>query len=392
MRLVIDHALLIDGTGATPIQDAVVQAVEGRIVYAGPRAQAPDLSDVAVFDAEGAVVMPGLIDTHVHLSAEPVSDFEGYMRALTEAESEETSIRNAKRALAGGVTSVRDLGGKGDSVLRAAARLRGGGEGAAARVIAAGTWLTKPGGHCHYAAREIHGPDDARKAVLEQFEAGARCIKVVATGGVLSSSTTATEQALDDETLEAVVGTARELGARVAAHAIGKGGIEAALRAGVDSIEHGCYVGDVDRQPFLDNPTWLVPTFSAPDGICRAEGMHEYAVAKAEQVTAAHMRGFADAVADGVRIACGTDAGTPANPIGEIWRELELMADRGLPLDRVFASATREAAQLLGVGDIGTLEVGHHCDALILEPGANPLETAAAYRQIATVIFAGEVV
>jgi imidazolonepropionase-like amidohydrolase len=196
---------------------------------------------------------------------------------------------------------------------------------------------------------------------------------------------------LDDETLEAVVSASRELGLRVAAHAIGQGGIEAALRAGVDSIEHGCYVGDVDRQLFLDNPTWLVPTFSAPDGICRAEGIHEYAVAKAEQVTKAHMRGFADAVADGVRIACGTDAGTPANPIGEIWRELELMAERGLPLDRVLASATREAAQLLGVGDIGTLEVGHRCDALVLEAGADPLESADAYRRVAKVVFDGEV-
>lgn len=392
MRLVIDHATLLDGTGRAPLADAVIQAVDGRIVFAGPRAQAPDLAEVQIIDALGAIVMPGLIDTHVHLCAEPVSDFEGYMRALTRTESEETSIRNAKLALRGGVTTVRDLGGKGDSVLKAAARLRGGGEGPAARVISAGTWLTKPGGHCHYAAREIDGRDDAILAVKEQHEAGARCIKVVATGGVLSSSTTATEQALDDDTLRGIVETARALGLRVAAHAIGPGGIEASLRAGVDSIEHGCYVGEVDRQGFIDNPTWLVPTFSAPDGICRAEGMNEYAVTKAEQVTMAHIAGFSKAVEDGVRIACGTDAGTPANPIGEVWRELQLMAERGLPLDRVFASATREAAQLLGVGGIGTLEVGHRCDALVLEPGANPLESASAYREIATVIFDGEVV
>jgi imidazolonepropionase-like amidohydrolase len=109
MRLVIDHALLIDGTGGPAIGDAVVQAVEGRIVFAGPRDQAPPMEDVAILDVEGSVVIPGLIDTHVHLSSEPVSDFEGYMRALTEAESEEASIRNAKKALAGGVTTVRNL-------------------------------------------------------------------------------------------------------------------------------------------------------------------------------------------------------------------------------------------------------------------------------------------
>lgn len=350
------------------------------------------MADVALFDAEGAVVIPGLIDVHVHLCSEPVSDFEGYMRALTEADAEEAAVRNAKRALAGGVTTVRDLGGKGFSVLRAATRLRGGGEGPAARIVAAGTWLTRPGGHCHYAAREIDGLEDAIAAVHEQRDAGATCVKVVATGGVLSSSTTATEQALDDKTLLGIVETAHGLGMRVAAHAIGASGIEACLRAGVDSIEHGCYVGDVDRQLFIDNPTWLVPTFSAPDGICRAEGMSEYAVEKAQEVTLAHIDGFAAAVADGVRIACGTDAGTPANPIGEIWRELELLAARGLPLDRVLASATREAAQLLGMGEIGTLEVGKFCDALILAPGADPLQDAAAYREISVVIKDGEVV
>lgn len=378
-------ARILNGTGRSAIDDGVLIVQDGVIRFIGPRDEAPSVGETQILDAEGRWLIPGLIDCHVHLGSDAWADFEGEMRAQTLEQATEAAVRNARAALANGITAVRDLGGRGDSVQQATRLLMA---EPAPRIVAAGTWLTRPKGHVHYAGREIDGVDDSIAAVREQFEAGARCIKVVATGGVLSKGMSATVPALDDETLRAIVGTARSLGLKVAAHAIGAQGIEACLRAGVDSIEHGNEVGDVDRSLFHSRPTFLVPTFAAPDGICRCEGIPEFARKKAEEIIPRSVEGFRAAIADGVRIACGSDAGTPDNPVGAIARELQLMHEYGLPLDRVLQSATSEAAALLGLGDAGTLEVGKRADAVLLE--ADPMQDVGAYSKVAGVILNGE--
>lgn len=383
-RLVIDRARIIDATGSDVVDDGALISIDGKISYVGPRDQAPSVSNAQIVDAEGRWLIPGLIDCHVHLGADAWADFEGEMRRQTVEDAIEVGIKNAKIALANGITAVRDLGGKGDSVPRIADSLRG---SEAPRILSAGTWLTRPKGHVHYAGREIDGAEDAIKAVHEQHAAGARCIKVVATGGVLSSGMTATVVALDDETLEAIVNAAGDLGMKVAAHAIGAAGIEAALRAGVDSIEHGNETSAVDRALFFKKPAWLVPTFAAPDGICRCAGIPDFAKKKADEVIPGSVVSFQAAIADGVAIACGSDAGTPDNPVGAIARELELMNGYGLSLMRTLQSATYEAAKLCGFGDAGTLESGKRADMVLLE--GDPLQEVGAYSKVAKVFLRG---
>ncbi len=383
-RLVIHSARILDGTGRDAIDDGVLVADDGRIVYVGPREGSPNVPRTEIVDAGGATLIPGLIDVHVHLTADAWDDFEGEMRAQTVEQAVEIGIRNAQAALRAGITSVRDLGGKADSVLQVARRVQG---TLACRIVASGTWLTRPGGHCHYAAREVTSAADGAVAVQEQHDAGARTIKIVATGGVLSSGMSATVPAFDDDTLNAIVDRARALGMRIAAHAIGAAGIDACLRAGVDSIEHGSESSDVDRGLYMKQPTWLVPTFNALTGICACEAIPGYARDKAESLKPSVVRSFALAVEDGVRIAAGTDAGTPANPIGELWRELASFVEHGLPPMRALQAATSSAAQLLGLGDVGTLEEGKRADAVLLE--GDPLTDVSAYQRVREVWLDG---
>lgn len=387
--LVIRGARLVDGTGGPPVDDAVLIAVDGRIAYAGPVQGAPDAGGETV-DARGRTLIPGLIDCHVHLCFDASPDFEGFATGLSLEGAREMCARNARRALDAGITTVRDLGGIGSSTIDAA-RAQRGGEWTGARILTAGEVLTVPGGHVHFIGHEISTADEMTKAVASLHDAGADLIKVVATGGVLTKGSSAQESAFTQEALDACVAEAHARGMRVAAHAIGAEGIEAALRAGVDSIEHGCFLTDAATDAMIGNPSWLVATLSAPDRISRGgDGVPEHARRKSEEVQVSHRASFGRAVASGARIASGTDAGTPYNTIGKLAYELRLMHECGMPLDRLLQSATTQGAALLGCGDLGTLEAGKIADCVLLD--GDPLADVGAYERVSTVVQGGRVV
>jgi imidazolonepropionase-like amidohydrolase len=260
-----------------------------------------------------------------------------------------------------------------------------------ARIITAGQVLTTPGGHVHFMGREISSVDEMVKAVQALYESGATAIKVVATGGVLTPGIDAQGSAFPPEQLEAAVEEAHRLGLRVAAHAIGAKGIAAAVDAGVDSIEHGCFLSDPVIGEMIANPTWLVVTLSAPDRIANGgSGVPQYAIDKSNEVMAAQRKSFARAVELGTRIASGTDAGTPYNAHGKLSYELSLMHGAGMPLERILTSATRDAAQLLGLGDLGTLEQDRIADFVLLD--GDPLSDIGAYARVALVAQNGRIV
>lgn len=389
--LVITGARIHTGASLGTIEDGVLAAEDGRIVYVGGREGARGLDQTpAAIDASGLTLIPGLIDCHVHLCFDGSPDFAGDADRLTPALAAERCVEAARRALEAGITTVRDLGGIGDTTITAA-KQQAAGAFRGARIITAGSVLTAPGGHAHFIGREISSADEMVKAVTDLHAQGARAIKLIATGGVLTPGIGAQQSAFPPEQLEAAVRGAHDLGMRVAAHAIGAEGIEAALSAGVDSIEHGCFLTDTAIATMLDNPSWLVATLSAPDRISRGgDGVPEYARAKSAEVQVSHRASFAKAVDAGVRIASGTDAGTPYNFHGGLSYELRLMHESGMPLDRVLTSATREAAQLLGFGELGTLEPDKVADAVLLD--GEPLEDVAAYERVAGVVQGGRLV
>lgn len=390
-ELLIRGARLHDGLGTPPIENGSLVARDGSIVYAGAAGGAPSPSDgAAVVDAGGRSLVPGLIDCHVHLCFDGVADFAREAAEMTPASAALKAARNARKALEAGITTVRDLGGHRFATIDVA-RARRAGLFEGPRILTAGEVLTITGGHAHFIGREVDTAEELVKAVRELVKAGADLVKIIATGGVLTPGIGAQRAAFTTDQLAAAVSEAHLAGRRVAAHAIGADGIVAALEAGVDSTEHGCFITDEALKLYAESGAWLVATLVAPERIAHGgEGVPEYAVAKSLEVGEAHRASFRRAVEAGVRIAAGTDAGTPFNPHGGLWRELRLMFEAGMPLDRLLRSATSEAAALCGLDDAGALVAGRTADAVLLD--GDPLTDVSAYERVAVVVQDGRVV
>lgn len=390
-RLVIRGTRLLDGRGSEPVDDAVLVAEGERISYAGPAAGAPAPgADATVIDAAGRSLAPGLIDCHVHLCFDGVADFAREAAEMNEASAALKAARNARLALEAGITTLRDLGGHKLAMIDVA-RAQAAGIIEGPRILAAGAALTITGGHGHFLGWEADSADELVKAVRTLVKAGADWIKIIATGGVLTPGIGAQRSQYSHEQLAAAIAEAHEAGKRVATHAIGAAGILKALRAGVDSVEHGCYLTEEAIKLLVENQAWLVGTLVAPERIMHGgEGVPEYAVRKSEEVSVAHRDSFRRAVEAGVRIASGTDAGTPFNPHGGLWRELRLMHEAGMPPEQLLVAATSEAAALLDLPDVGALEPGKVADLVLLD--GDPLEDVGAYERVALVAQAGRVV
>jgi imidazolonepropionase-like amidohydrolase len=355
---------VFDGTDAPVLRNASVTIENGRITSVGAAS-----ASARLIDAPDATLLPGLIDCHVHLtlSASP--------RWLEERDEPVPrtawkAAQAARRTLEAGFTTVRTLGGRQfiEILLRNAIH-----EGwmTGPRIVAAGYAVCMTGGHGWWIGRQADGPDDIRKAVREQLQAGADVVKFIATGGVMTQGVEpgATQLGLDE--LRAGVREAANAGKSTAAHAQGSIGIRNAIEAGVDSIEHGVYLDESLVQLMRERGTFLVPTLIAPVGIVRAgtaSGVPDWAVEKAQRVSGEHQRSFALAARAGVPIAFGTDAGTPQNPHGENARELELMVANGMTPRQALVAATSVAARLLRIDlDVGTIQPGKVADLLLVQ-------------------------
>jgi imidazolonepropionase-like amidohydrolase len=379
--LVLRAPRLLDGTGTPAVTDAALLVEGGRIAYAGPAAGLPEgAGRLPSLEFPGATLLPGLVDAHVHLVASGDPDLAAGL-PKTEAERTLAAVVNARRNLDRGVTLVRDLGAP-----RAEAVLVGRAveEGALAgpRVVAAGPAVTMTGGHIPYLGRVTDGVDAMRAAVRANLALGARCIKVVATGGVLTPGVDPRKPAYTQAELDALVDEAHRLGLTVAAHAIGEGGVAAALRAGVDSIEHGMFLDEAAIELFLATGARLSATFSAPYGILSGPSVPGWIKDRARPAAEAQARSFQAAVQAGVPVVAGTDAGTPDNHHGGVAREVGFMVEAGLDVLRGVQAATAEGAELLGVDDRGVLRRGAAADVLVAG-GDVAADVAALQRVVA---------
>jgi len=363
--------------------------VEGdRIAWEGPHARAPrEAAAARAVDGHGRTLTPGLIDCHVHLCFAGEADFAGEAAALTPAFGAIKGTVNARKHLEHGVTTVRDLGGVG--ILDLAGAIEEG-RVPGPRVVAAGRALTITGGHGHNIGigREVDGADAIRTAVREEIRAGARAIKVVATGGVLTPGIDATFTAFTPEELGAAVDEAHAWGRGVAAHAIGAEGILQAVLAGVDSIEHGMQTTTAIAREMAARGTFRGPTLSAMIGIVEHQGsVPAYAVEKALSLTDDARASHTRALRAGVRHVCSTDAGTPYNPHGNGPNELIAMVEWGMSPLEAMVSATANGAELLRVPDIGRVAPGASADLVLYD--ADPTEDIEALRSPSIVWKAG---
>ena len=392
MATYLEDVTLFDGRTRRAKHGVLVDG--GRIVWVGAHARAPRSARAASgLGVVGRAVTPGLIDAHVHLCFDGSADFAGEAREMTtDAVATVKAVRNAARTLDHGVTTVRDMGGRADAAIQVG---RGVAEGrlAGPRILAVGYALTITGGHGHNVgiAREVDGPDALRRAVREEIRAGATAIKLIATGGVLTPGIKADFPAFAPEELAAAVDEAHTWGRVVGAHAIGAAGIVQAVEAGVDSIEHGSMLTAEGARLMKEHGTFHVPT------ICAIRGMVEhpdqvpaYAVEKATMIADLAREAFGRSIKAGVRIACGTDAGTPFNPHGNTPLEIVRMVEWGLSPLRAMRAATSDAAELLRLPEVGSIEPGKSADLCVYD--ADPLEDISAVLTPRMVLKGGEVV
>jgi imidazolonepropionase-like amidohydrolase len=368
----------------------VLIADDGRIAWVGAHARAPRGARAARgVDGAGRTLTPGLIDCHVHLQFDGLADFEAEARAITPTMGALKAASNARRHLERGVTTVRDLGGL-DGVSAQVGDAVEAGLLSGARIVAAGRALTVTGGHGHNIAlaRQVDGPDAMRTAVREEIRAGARAIKVIATGGVLTPGIGATFAAYTPEELGAAVDEAHRWGRGVAAHAIGEEGILNAVRAGVDSVEHCNHVTAEIVREMKARGTFRSPTICAIRGILdHSDVVARYAVEKAAALEEASRNSHGRAVRAGVRHVCGTDAGTPFNAHGNAALELVHMVEWGMTSSAAMRAATANGAELLRLDDVGTVEQGKVADLVLYE--GNPADDIAAALRPLTVWKAG---
>lgn len=358
--MIIRAGMLYDGSLDEPRRNADVVIRDGTI------AEIRDASGEC--DREAACVTPGLVNAHVHLVMSGEANITAALAVMSPGEMLLRAVENAQRSLRAGVTTVRDLGAPARYAIEVANAVNEG-RIAGPRISAAGAALCMTGGHGWFVGREVDGPWDARKAVREQRRDGADCIKLIATGGVLTKGAVPGVAQLMPEELEAACEEAHAHGMRAAAHAIGTQGIKNALRAGIDSIEHGHMLDDEAIALFKERDAYLVPTLNAPACILQhAEGggQPDFVVRKADEVNAHAERAIRAAFEAGVKIAGGSDAGTPFNAHDAYAEEIMLMHRLlGMSPRQALHAATAVAAELIGLHR-GILAPGEPADLLLL--------------------------
>jgi imidazolonepropionase-like amidohydrolase len=383
----IRNGTLIDGRGGSPVSNAAVLLNGNRIYSAGTEGAVTfPTSDMTEIDAKGGWILPGFIDTHVHVMLQFT-----HMQAMMQTPFSLNFYKAAqymRNTIMAGITSVRDAGGADLGVKQAVEQELIVGPRMQISITVLGItgghtdgWLPSgatqnlfpaypgnPDGICD-------GVDEVRKKVREVLRAGADIIKICSTGGVLSPTDHPEFTQFSPEELAVIVQEAQyRRGVKVMAHAQGAEGIKNAVRAGIHSIEHGIFLDDEAIELMLKHGTFLVPTLLAPVAvleIAEATGaMPEYGVRKAKETIEIHSDSIQRAHRAGVKIAMGTDAGVM--PHGTNLRELGLMANIGMSPMETIVATTKVAAECLGWQDrVGTVEPGKLGDIIISK--TNPL-------------------
>jgi len=364
-RILFVGGKVFDGLGRTlPGHGVLVDG--GRIARVAPAAEFSGYAGRKV-DTAGMTLMPSLGDCHVHLVYTGAADPHAQMNKQGPAQITLTALENAQAALRGGITAVRDCGGKDYlefGVRDAIAR----GVFPGPTIRASGRIICMTGGHGNRIGRVADGCEDVIKAVREQVHAGCDLVKIMATGGVMTPGVSPMDAHYSAEEMKAGVHEAKRFRKSTASHAQGTLGILNAVRAGIDSIEHGIFMDDDCLREMLEAETYLVPTIAAVRNIIANadNGIPAYAVEKARAVEQRHRESFQMYYKAGGRIAMGTDAGTPFNLHGENAMELAYMVEFGMtPVDALIAGTSR-GHDLMGLDRHGVIADGNMADLLLV--------------------------
>lgn len=389
---------LVSGTLVDPLRRSAVHGgiliEDGRIVAAGSDVRADGLSDTHLVDVAGMFVMPGLIDTHLHLSFDGgPRPIERFIADGVDAGFNDRLAAAALAALRSGVTTIRDLGGPDREIfdLRGAL-LRGAVQGP--RLIASGRVLVRQGGHCHFIGRPTESGTSLSLAVRSQLDADADVIKVMVTGGVHTPGSSSADVYYQLNDLSAAAEVAHESGRQITGHATNPTGIERTIMAGFDSVQHGSALDGRLASRMAERGVRLVPTMGTHAAMAehhRDPRIPAYVAAKAAQGSPGKTRALQAAIEAGVTIVAGTDGGVTFVGHDAMTGELRLLRQAGLSPMETLAAATSTAAVEVGLGDtIGCLATGYVADLIVLR--GDPIADLNALDDPHMVISSGDIV
>lgn len=389
---VLRAARMLDVTTGKIVSNAVV-VVEGDRIKAVNASSLP--SGARLVDLGNVTLLPGLIDLHTHITMQLGPDSFNRMGRDTAADSALRGAYYARKTLLAGFTTIRNVGADGFSDVSLMKAIEAGMTDGP-RIVPAGHAIGITGGHCDatgFAPGVLErGPEsgiaDGKEKILMavryQIKHGAKVIKTCATAGVLSFESSVGAQQYSEEELRVIAEEAHRHGVKVAAHAHGTEGILAAVRAGIDSIEHGSMLNDEAIRLMKEKRTYLVPTTYLADSI-NLNLLPPPLRAKAQSILPLAKENLRKAIQAGVKIGFGTDAAV--YPHGDNAKEFAALVERGMTPLQAIQAATVNAADLLGVDDRGAVQEGKLAD-LIAVPG-NPLENVRALEEVRFVMKGG---
>lgn len=392
---VIEADAYLDVVRGELIRPAVIVIDGEHIVTVNPD-DMPDGADIV--DLGGHILLPGLIDVHTHLTMDISAGWRERAVRDTAGDRALRGARNAKRTIEAGFTTVRDVGGRQFADI-ALARAIDEGFVPGPRMIPSAHSLSITGGHCDttgfapgigerdFRSGVADGVDELLKAVRYQIKHGAKVIKICATAGVLSSEGPAGAQQYSDEELRAAVEETHRHGLKIAAHAHGTEGIKAAVRAGVDSVEHGSLLDDEAIILFKENGTYLVMNIYPP-GVVKMDTLSAHNRAKAEYIFPRREKSFQQALKAGLKLPFGTDAAV--YPHGLNAQQFAVKVGLGQDPADAIRSATVLAAELLGKDDRGSIQAGLLADLIAVD--GNPLEDVRELEDVRFVMKGGAII
>ena len=398
--LFVKAARLIDGRGGAPIAPAVVRIEGERVVAVGTTLPLP--AGARVIDLGAATLLPGLIDLHTHMTDKFGIHWEEALVKTTPAEAALWGARNARVTLLAGFTTCREMGPTWPYTDVALRNAIDDGAVPGPRLMVAGNYVSSTGGAGDARQFSIYvdvptvrnladGPDEIVKAVRTNFKNGADFIKILATGAVLSKGIEPGAQQYSDAEIGAAVTEATRWGRPVAAHAHGTGGIKAAIRAGVRTIDHGTMLDDeaIDLLKKASGRTYFVPTLLTSEYIQNSPSTPESEKERDRKIRESEIRSFKSALAAGLPIGLATDSGVI--PHGANASELRVRVQLGESPMSAIVSATKLNAEIMGWSDrVGTLEAGRFADLIAVK--GDPLKDVTELERVSFVMKGGAIV